>query len=438
MSSRVKQILDYFYSINSRGIKPGLERIKVLCELLDNPQNSFPSVIVAGTNGKGSTAAFLGSLLQKAQFKVGSYFSPHLEVFNERISVNGKLISDERIFEIASPLIENLEKYKLNRDNSEKTAPTFFEFTTALAFQFFKEEKIDLAVLEIGLGGRFDAVNIVARPLLSIITNISIDHTDYLGSTIEMIANEKAGIIKNGRPLITAEESPKIVKIFEKEASLANSKIYKIGADFSFSKVKERTFDYNGLFENLKGIELSLYGDHQFKNASLALAGYELLKDELNIELSPDEILSSLKNASIAGRLEEIKTPYPFRVILDGAHNIGGSIVLSKYLKERFKQKDLVLMIGIMQDKNHDGMIKNYLNLSEKIILVRPKIDRAWDPETMKKISECYKENFLIIEDIGEALRFCKTNLKKDQTLCITGSLYTVGEARTLLTHRNF
>jgi len=183
----IEKILHYLYSLEYRGINPGLERIKTLCDLLDNPQNEFKSIVIAGTNGKGSTLAFLASMLAEAGCKVGSYYSPHLEKFNERISVNGELISDLEIAEYTSSIKEKIDSY--NKTSSDKLEPTFFEFTTSFAFEHFKRKKVDIALLEIGLGGRFDAVN-YANPILSVITNISIDHTNFLGDSLEKIAFE--------------------------------------------------------------------------------------------------------------------------------------------------------------------------------------------------------------------------------------------------------
>lgn len=433
MFETCKETLDYLYSLQSLGINPGLERISLLCELLDNPQNKFRSVIVGGTNGKGSTVTFLSSILKESGLKVGSYSSPHLENFNERININGKLINDEAIAEITSKIKTKIDSYNQLSDKQKRLSPTFFEFTTAISFEYFKNEKVDIAILEVGLGGRFDAVNIV-EPLLSIITNVSFDHTEYLGDTLEKIAYEKAGIIKHEKPVITGEESFPIIEMLKNKAKEKNSSIKILNEDFSHTKVSDKIFNFKEGRENFNNIFLNLEGDHQFKNASLAISASESLMKDCKFKISKENILDGLRKANIQGRLEYIKTSLPFKVLLDGAHNLGGSIVLSEYLKKRCKPEELVLMLGIMGDKNYNGMIENYINLAKKIILVRPKVPRSWNLQIMEKIKANAPVKFAIISDIYEALLFCQDNLEKNDNLCITGSLYTVGEARAILT----
>jgi dihydrofolate synthase / folylpolyglutamate synthase len=424
--------LEYLYSLHSKGIKPGLERIGALCELLGNPQKTFKCVIVGGTNGKGSTVSFLSSILEQSGLKVGAYYSPHLELFNERISINRKLIEDEEVTRLTQKIKSAIDTYNSANSSEEALSPTFFEFVTTMAFEYFKSRRIDIAVLEIGLGGRFDAVNI-ADPLLSIITNISIDHTDYLGDSIESIAWEKSGIIKKGTPFITAEENPKILDLFMKEASSKSSRSFVLGKQFSFTKIDDRFFNFMGDTIHLANVGIQLSGDHQFKNGALALEAASVLKENYRLGIDRKAFPEGMRLASIAGRLEHINSALPCRVILDGAHNPGGASVLSRYLAEKYSPQNLHLMVGIMKDKNYSAMLATYSDLAKTIILVIPSIERAWEKEDIEKIAGRDPIKFKVIPSIKEAIEYARKNLTAKDTLCITGSLYTVGEARTLL-----
>lgn len=423
MPRRTQETMAYIYSLEKRGMKPGLERITELCRLLGDPQKDFKSIVVGGTNGKGSTVSMISSILSESGLKCGSLFSPHIERYNERIIIDAEPISDDDLSDMTGTIKELIDKSDLK--------PTFFEFATALAFEYFKAKKVDIAVLEIGLGGKLDAVNI-ASPLISVITNISFDHTDYLGSTLEEIAKEKAGIIKKGIPLLTGEEDPEIREIFSKTALGCSSPMYSAAKDFSFEKKGNRIFDYHGIDKSLKGITISLEGDHQFKNASLAMASCEILKKEYGFKISENKMSDGLKKAKISGRLENFMGA-PFEIIMDGAHNEAGSKVLADYLKEKYGPEKLVLMVGILKDKDYTGILSNLKKFSKKIILVKPKIDRSWEIETIDKISRKDPSRFKLIPDIGEAVSYCMKNLNPDDTLCITGSFYTLGEAKKAL-----
>ncbi|MEK7772975.1 MAG: folylpolyglutamate synthase/dihydrofolate synthase family protein, partial [Deltaproteobacteria bacterium] len=294
MPSR-KEILGYLYGLEARGIKPGLSRIKKLLRALGGPQKKYPSIHVAGTNGKGSTSAFLFSILGDAGFSTGLYTSPHLHRFNERIRTSAGPISDRDIVLTAL-------KVRKAADGAGQDV-SFFEFTTAMAFEYFREKKVEIAVVETGMGGRWDATNAVS-PLVSIITNVGLDHTEYLGDGIEAIAREKAGIIKKGVPLITGVAKGPALKALRAAANRKRSRVFCLDKDFAFArKPGRRPFDYAGISRSLKNLSSGLIGAHQCVNASCAIAALEAI-EEKGYNIPAGSIRRGLKEVDWPGRVE--------------------------------------------------------------------------------------------------------------------------------------
>jgi dihydrofolate synthase/folylpolyglutamate synthase len=412
--------LDYLYGLEKFGMIFGLTQVERILEAIGNPHRELQAIHIGGTNGKGSTAAMMASILQREGYRVGLYTSPHLIRFTERIRINGREIEKEEVAALTEWIRERIEAPGI-------TSPfTFFDFTTAMAFLYFKQRMVDLVVLEVGLGGRLDSTNVV-DPLLSIITNISKDHEEQLGKSILKIAEEKAGIIKKGRPLVTAATQPKVLQLFSKVCRKEGAPYFRVGKEFRYVQNGERNFNYEGLNRKLWSIYLNLWGCHQMVNATTALGAMEVLED-LGYPVSNDAMIEGLREVEWPGRLEMVcSSP---KVILDGAHNPAGALVLKESLEKEFQYNHLVLLVGIMKDKDFESILEFLAPLADHIILTKPNIDRAASPALLKKALGRNEKKAEVIEDLKEAIGIGLSKTADEDLLCITGSLYTVGEAR--------
>lgn len=458
--------LKYLYSLEKYGIRLGIERIKAILESLDNPQDKLNIIHVAGTNGKGSTAAVIASILLKAGYKVGLYTSPHFVRFNERIRIDGKEIPNKKIAE----LVERVRNASLQVGTYSHTPlqPTFFEFTTAMAFLYFAEEKVDFAVMEVGLGGRLDATN-VGRPLVSIITNIAKDHEAMLGNRIKDIAFEKGGIIKRGGILISAETKPTALNILKAECRRKRAKFYRLKRDFfienpplpiamlrsngspapfpkggakqipPFKKGGEGGFAFKGRRWFYQNLTLNLLGRHQYLNAACALAALEIL-EEKGFSISEYAVRKGLQGVFWPGRLECIsKKPL---IVLDCAHNPAGAAVLRDALENRFNYKRLFLVLGIMADKDIKGILSILVPIADMVILTCPQIERAASLNLLYKHVPAYiklgkagqyADRVRRIEGVKDACLYAMAEAAANDMICITGSVFTVGEAKKAL-----
>ena len=433
--------LEYLFGLQRFGIKLGLSNITALLGHLGNPHQGLPAVHIAGSNGKGSTAAFLTSILRKAGYRVGLYTSPHLIDFAERIQVNGIPIAEERVVRLTDRIREvvgDMEKSgELWPDSSnlpenfdpKKATITFFEFTTAMALVYFQEERVDLAVLETGMGGRLDATNVI-DPLLALISPISMEHQQYLGKTLLQIAGEKAGIIKPGRPLLTTARQPRVVALLEEKCREVNSPFYVHGRDFRGRKAGPQLMDFRGSSHRWKDLRLGLAGGHQVLNASLALAAAEVLP-EMGFPLKEDHLRKGLEETKWPGRLERVGDSPP--ILLDGAHNPGATKILRQALDEEFPFRRLILVLGIMGDKEIPKMMPNLVPPADLLILTRPHMERAASLELLRKHASPWKKPTLEISDVGGALEKAMGEAGREDLVVVTGSLYTVGEARAHL-----
>jgi len=420
----------WLYSFDRIGWKFGLERTNELLDCLGNPHQQLQIIHVAGTNGKGSVCLFISSILQKAGYNVGVYLSPHLQRFSERIAVNNDEISEHdltMLVEKIRPLVDGMIK--------KENTPTFFEITTAIAFEYFKEKKIDYAVIEVGLGGRFDATNVV-MPLVSVITNISLEHTDILGKDIRSIATEKAGIIKDHAPVITAATNDALNTITtiaqEKNAPLRT--IEKNSWKRTSHDLHTQHFTIQGSLKDYR-VKTSLLGQHQGENIALALATIEQLQMN-GVYVSDNDIVEGITTATNPGRMEII-SEHPL-ILLDGAHNPGGMRMLVKTLKEDFTYDNLILVLGILKDKDLEEMLRIILPSADHIILTQSTSPRACDPfllETIIKKQDPHK-HAIVEPSLPKALEQARALLKPKDLLCVSGSLFTVGEARTYLLHQ--
>jgi dihydrofolate synthase/folylpolyglutamate synthase len=415
-----QQSLDYLYGLEKFGMIFGLTQVERILKAIGDPHREIQAIHIGGTNGKGSTAAMIASILKKEGYRVGLYTSPHLIRFTERIKVNGKEIGKEEVAALSGWMREKIEEANI------PSPFTFFDFTTAMALYYFNQKMVDIAVLEVGLGGRLDSTNVV-DPLFSIITNISKDHEAYLGKSILKIAMEKAGIIKKGRPLITAATQPQVLRLFSKICREKGSPYFRVGKEFRYVLTGDGDFHYEGLQRKLWGLHLNLRGSHQIINATTALGALEVLED-LGYPVSIDAMVAGLREVDWPGRLEMVASSP--NVVLDGAHNPAGALILKEFLEKEFKYQHLILLIGVMKDKDIESILHLLAPLADHVILTKPNNDRAASPEILKKALGRDGKRAEIIEDLKEAIGRGLSITGQEDLLCITGSLYTVGEAR--------
>jgi dihydrofolate synthase/folylpolyglutamate synthase len=418
-----KSCLKSLYSLRRYGIILGLDIIGNILKGVGNPQNNFNTIHVAGTNGKGSIASALSTILHKAGYKVGLYTSPHLVRFNERICINNHPVSDENI-------VAAYKAVKSAHHGSRE--PTFFEFTTAMAFYEFGRHNVEWAVVETGMGGRLDATNIIT-PALTIITNISLEHKLYLGNTISEITREKGGIIKKGTPVVTGVTQKNAISALTSIAKSESAPFYRFRDAFRIRRNRNTTFNYFGMDHVWRHIQTGLIGKHQINNAALVLAACELLiKNNLNLTLK--NIKDGLEQNRWPGRLEIVSSS-PL-ILLDGAHNFIAARHLARYLSENLSDRNITLLIGILDDKPYKAILKDLLPLCRKVILTRPKIDRALAPEKLYPIAQKMISDIHVIPDVDKAIIHAIENASPKDVICIAGSLYVVGEAKELFEKR--
>jgi dihydrofolate synthase/folylpolyglutamate synthase len=410
--------LAYLYSLEKFGIVFGLENIQWILDKIGNPHGFLKTVHIGGTNGKGSVAAMLSHVLKAAGYRVGKYTSPHLVSFTERITINEVEITEAEVTKLTAYIRQQAENV------DPKRTFTFFDFTTAIAFEYFRRKDVDIALIEVGLGGRFDSTNVV-NPLISIITNVAFDHMDYLGDDILGITREKAGIIKKGVPVVTgAQDAPR--RTIEETGKNNDSPVYVMGRDFSYTKKGTQSMSYAGFSINLDDIFVNLKGDHQFANAAIALCAGELLSS-LGFGIDQRDFYTGLSQVTWPGRLEIVREK-PL-VILDGAHNVDGIRALTSFLKSQFPDRRRLLIFGVMKDKEYEKMLGELLPYVDETILTMPANDRALSPEFMKK----FAPKAVVADNATWALKKAKSMSTEKDVIVITGSLYLVGECTAII-----
>ena len=404
-------------------VKLGLERIEKLLEKMGNPQNSLKIIHVAGTNGKGSFCAIMSSVLVSAGYKVGVYTSPHLVCYEERFTLNGKKISREDFTSLAEYIA----------DLSADIGATPFEMLTAMAFEYFKRNNADYVLLETGLGGQYDATNVIKNPILSVITQIGMDHMEYLGDTVEKIAFEKGGIIKEKVPVVLYKQDKAVFEVISEICLRKSSKLYcpesqeitVLSQGFG-----ETVFDVSTDFFRYKSLSLGLMGNFQLKNAANALCACHALED-LGVRLTEENIREGLRNARWEGRMEIISASP--KILLEGAHNIDGIRELKKSLETYCGNMPITLLLGVLGDKEYEKMIGEIVPLCEKIVLTKPENSRALDLAILADRVERIKNAEFMSESVKEAFIYAYMNTPKDGILCCAGSLYLVGAVKKLI-----
>lgn len=432
----------------------GLERVKEFLRLLGNPQDDLKCLHIAGTKGKGSVCVFAANILRAAGYRVGLYTSPHLVDVRERIRIlrrsqksppkagppTVEKVKSQNDFEgmigrrELAALVERIrsEIGKYNRVYKDE-ALTFFEVFTALAFLYFKEKKVDYAVLETGLGGRLDATNVV-YPLVCGITPISYDHTQYLGNTLKQIAGEKAGIIKERQStraperqmaVISALQEKEAREVIRKRCVQKKARLYEIGRDIAWQEsglgYRSPTFDLQGIKQGYNNLKIRLLGKHQLANAALAVGMVEALGDH---KIKPAHIRQGLKDARWPGRLEVVSWN-PF-VVLDGAQNAASARALKEAIKDNFCYQKLVLVLGMSRDKDIPGVCRQFSDFCDRVIMTKAENPRAADPR--KLAAYFHGKEVVITDSLKKALSQAKAVAKKGDLILVTGSLFVVGE----------
>ncbi|MCH7916895.1 MAG: bifunctional folylpolyglutamate synthase/dihydrofolate synthase [Planctomycetes bacterium] len=409
-----------------------LDRMRTLLTLLGNPHTKTATAHIAGSKGKGSTATMLAKMLESNGFKVGLYTSPHLIHLHERIRVNSVMISDSEMLRLLNRAHAAIEKL------AEKDPPTFFEILTALAFMHFADKKADIAIIETGMGGRLDSTNVITPEVIGI-TSLSIDHQQQLGSTIDSIAREKAGVFKKGVPVLTVEQEPSAMQVLKSEALAVQSPFSVTGEDIDFSYRFETSREdgphtriclttETSKFEHLR---VPLYGKHQAVNCGLALAMLDKLKAS-GFEIDTEKATRGLNEVSLMGRMEMVYDDP--RIMIDGAHNAASVRALIHAIGQNIPYDSMVIVFGCNSDKDVPGMLEQLQYGADKVIFTRSSSPKAMSPRDLADMyTEICDKMFQTSSSLGEALKIANSAVSREDLICITGSFYLIGQAKTRL-----
>ena len=425
-----KEALEWLYGIQRFGSKLGLVNIRHLLGQIGDPHERFKSIHVTGTSGKGSTTAMVASILRAEGYKVGMFTSPHLSSFTERIVINGQQISVEEVVRIVGeikPLVDQMAQ------DPELRHPTYFEVVTAIAFKYFAEQGMDFAVLEVGMGGKLDATNVV-HSLVSVITNVSLEHTEVLGKTVPEIAEKKAGIIKKGGSLITATEDDEVFNLFKKVCERTGSRIFRVGRDIKFRKqhssIEGQSFELDGLMYRFDKLFIPLLGDHQLLNAACAVGAVEALKFH-GIAISREAIEEGLRRVRWPGRLE-IMHRRPL-VVLDCAKDAEAARAAKEALLKEFTYDRLIAVVSISSDKDIPTMIEHFAQAADHFVITSHSVmGRAAKPSLIAKEVEKNSKTYEVVADVKNAVQRAMELAREDDMVIVVGSVFLVGEAREL------
>ncbi|MGQ9556520.1 MAG: bifunctional folylpolyglutamate synthase/dihydrofolate synthase [Desulfurispora sp.] len=424
-----QQALEFLQNLTKFGINLGLGRITHLLGLLGNPQEKLQIVHIGGTNGKGSTSAMVAAVLQEAGYQTGVFTSPHLHDYTERYCINGRPADREDLAALLTEMRPYLEK--MVDDGLEH--PTEFEVCTALAFLYFYRRQVDYLVLEVGLGGAIDSTNVV-HPLVAVITNVALDHMDYLGQTIGEIATAKAGIIKPNTPVVTAAtgEALDVIQDFSRRHA---APLYVVGRDITWQeksfRFERQVIDVQGRLAMYRDLALPLPGRHQQINAATAVAALEVLIEK-RARITPQQLRSGLARVQWPARLEVLRRS-PL-VLLDGAHNHAGAAALAAALRDCFAGRRIHLVLGMLGDKERSKVLAELAPCAASVVVTRPNSPRAGDWQQLAEEARRFVPDVQVVEDVAGAVEAALGRAGSEDVVLITGSLYMVGEARELFT----
>lgn len=421
MNISFQQAVEYLSNLRPLGIRLGLERIQALCEALGHPERAFRSVHVTGTNGKGSTCTMIAKILSCSGYRTGLFVSPFVVNVRERIQIDGRFISEHQFSELMSELIPVVEDIARRVDH-----PTEFEVKTILGFLYFARVNVDYAVLEVGMGGRFDSTNVVT-PLATAITNVALDHTDRLGNTVEQIAYEKAGIIKPGVPCATGAEGGAL-DVIQRQCKLLNAPLLRLGKEILLEEHPSGAFSVT-VSRRYDNLTTAMVGQHQRVNAALAVAVADLLAQH-GARITPQAVRDGLATAVAPGRLETVKSRPT--VLLDGAHNPHGAWHLRQALTTLFKYRRLILVMGMLQGHSASEVVGILAPLAHVFIATSPISHRSVPEDEIAVAAKQSGVPVEVISGVTNAVERALSLAEPDDLVCITGSFYTVGEARAL------
>ncbi len=410
----------------------GLERMDILLAKLGNPHRDLKAIHVAGTNGKGSVCRYLYEALQENGYRVGLYISPFIRRFNERIQFDGQEISDEDLESCSRNVLEKAEE--MVREGAD--SPTEFEVVTAIAFLYFAEKKADFVILEVGLGGRGDSTNVVEKPLISIITSISYDHMDRLGSTLEEIAGEKAGIIKAGVPVVSNVEQREAAAVIARTAYQKGCVLYD-ATKLRYAVWEETaggsSFDMKIYGTDYSGVRICMAGKHQVENAKTALLALEILRKKGMINVHRDNLYRGMEKARQPGRFE-IAGEEPY-LILDGAHNAAGAEALRETMKRCFPERRILMVVGMLADKEIDKITDSFCEITDQFIAAEPDNPRKLPARELARILKEKGAACEIAESAGQAVRMARSHKSEPEVVLFAGSLYLIGSVKEILNH---
>ena len=430
LERRYRDHIEWLFAVRRFGSKLGLDYVRHLLAQIGDPHEDFKSIHVTGTNGKGSTTAMIASILGEAGYRVGMFTSPHLSTFTERIQINGAQIPVEevvRLIEEVRPLCEGMA------EDPDLRHPTFFEIITVIAFKHFSEEGVDYSVLEVGMGGRLDATNVV-KAQVSVITNVSLEHTEVLGNTVLEIAEKKAGIAKEGGVLVTATADDDVYRLFQQICEDVGSRIFRVGIDITFQRLgssyEGQTFDLKGLTDSYDGLSIPLIGDHQLLNAATAVGAVEALRFH-GVEVPGEAIARGLRGVIWPGRMEVMQTG-PL-VVLDGAKDLEAARAVKEALLSEFTYDRLIAVVSISSDKKIAEMIGEIAQAADHFVITSHRVmGRAAKSSRIASEAERHSKTHEVVADVKTAVRRAMELAGETGMVIVVGSVFLVGEAREI------
>jgi len=436
-----EDFLSWLYNLRRFGMTYGVENVKVLLKEFNNPEKKLKSILITGSGGKGSTVEIISKILERSGYKTGKFIKPHLNRYTERISINSKEISKENVVEIANEIYSKIEAIR----SRIEYYPTFFEVTYVLSLLYFLKENVDVCVYEVGIGGRYDATNTL-DPLVSALTAVYLEHTKILGNTLKEIAWNKVGIARENRYFVSADLPSEAMNVVSEECKALNCKLFTVSSNDKssikyekvLSNLKENIFNYYGIKRNFKEAKLSLLGEHQISNASIAIAVIELLENYY-FEINDNTILGTLDKIRWPGRMEIIEKD-GFNFILDCAKDPTAMEILCNFLRRNLKSKPISI-VSISNDKDYSKMVNSLISLTDRILFTKHNVmGRAIEPSILINYSRKISKNLnaAIIDSVENSINHAKKISKKDDYILITGSVFTVGEARRSLLNEDF